>query len=172
MQDDLGIRREQARVAAGVIAVMVGVQDVADRLIADRLHFGEDLRAVLRELVVDQHDAFRRRHHRDIAAVTDDHVQVIGHLLHSELRGLRILRPGEPKSGKTGNGQKKARKSGVSREHVETIAQDPQPALAYFVFASMISVASRSSPVAADQVRISSRRPDTRLGASRSTRRS
>ena len=59
-RDDLRTRRLDPGVAAGVITVMVSVDDVADRLIRHRFEHRQDIGGVLLELVVDQHHAFAR----------------------------------------------------------------------------------------------------------------
>ena len=55
LDDDLHRRRKEL-VAAGVVAVGVGVDDVGDRLVGDGLHLIEDRLAVVGEFGVNQHD--------------------------------------------------------------------------------------------------------------------
>ena len=77
-RDDLGPGRLHPGVAAGVITVMVGVDDVANRLIRHRLEHRQDIGRVHFELVIDQHHAFvgdeRRRVARDERIVDDEQV--------------------------------------------------------------------------------------------------
>ena len=85
--------RQQRLVAAGVIAVLVRVQNIADRLVGNRFHLGQNVRGVLREFIVHEDYPFAGRQHRDIAAIADDHVQILGDLLHGQRLSLRRLRP-------------------------------------------------------------------------------
>ena len=83
MDHNLGRRiRQHERVAAGMVAVLMSVQDVFDRLVADAFHLGQNLRPILLEFVVHQQDAFVGRQHGHVATgVVHDHPQMIGHLL-------------------------------------------------------------------------------------------
>jgi hypothetical protein len=92
VQDDLGVLVEHLLVAAGVVAVMMRVEDVADRLIGDALHLGDDLRIIALEFVVHQDHAFGRRVDGDVAAVAHDHVQVVGNFLDRQVGGRLLLR--------------------------------------------------------------------------------
>lgn len=84
---------------ARVVAVVMGIDDIADRLIGDRFHLRPDLRTILLKLIVHQNDAFAGGHHRHVSAVSDDDVEALGHLLHRQ--GLpRRLRPRQPHSGR------------------------------------------------------------------------
>ena len=98
LDDDLGIRRKERRVAPGVIAVLVRVQHVADRLFGHGFDLREDLRAILRKFVVHQNHAFAGGHHGDVAAAADDDIQIFRHLLHGELSRRLVLRPANPES--------------------------------------------------------------------------
>ncbi len=94
MDQNLSRRVHQhERISARVIAVLVGIQDVFDRLVADGLHLRQDLRAVLVELVIHQQHALAGGHHRDVAATAcHQHPQVVGHLLDVERLLWRLLR--------------------------------------------------------------------------------
>jgi hypothetical protein len=98
VQDDFGVGGEHGLIAAGVVPVVMRVEDEADRLVADALHLGQNLRVVLRELVVDQEHALVRGQHGDVAAAADDDVEAVGDLFERELGGLLVLRPGKPKA--------------------------------------------------------------------------
>ena len=58
----------QVLVAAGVVAMPMGVDDEADRLVAQLPDGGENLLAERRELIVDQIHAIRPGRHPDVAA--------------------------------------------------------------------------------------------------------
>ena len=81
MHQDLG-RLQELRVAAGVIAVLVRVQQVLDRLGRYALHFGDDVAVQRRDLRVDDDDPFVRHADGDVAArggavVAGDDVQPV-----------------------------------------------------------------------------------------------
>ena len=75
VRDDLG-NRQHLEVAAGVVVVLVGVEDVAQRPVGNRLDLGEDVGVVAIEHVVDQDHPFRRHVESDVASLTRDHVQL------------------------------------------------------------------------------------------------
>ena len=56
VRDDLG-DRQHLEVAAGVVVVLMRVDDVTQRLVGDRLDLREDVGMVAVEHVVNQHDA-------------------------------------------------------------------------------------------------------------------
>ena len=57
--------------------MIVRVDDVLHRLLADRFDLREDGIVIVFELVVDQNDAFAGNEHRDIAAIAFDLVEVV-----------------------------------------------------------------------------------------------
>ena len=74
VDDDLGRRCHQRFVAAGMVGVLMGVEDVADGLVADGFHFSNDFGCVRGELIIHQQDALRGWHGCDISTVADDDV--------------------------------------------------------------------------------------------------
>ena len=95
--DDLGNRQHQ-RVAAGVVVVLMRVDDVAQGLARQRLHLREDVVVIPVEHVVDENHALARHVERDIAAVARHHVEVVFDFLSLQrprrsLR-LRVHNPG------------------------------------------------------------------------------
>ena len=86
---DLDRGREEV-VAAGVVAVRMGVDDVRHRLVGDRLHLVQDRLAPVGQLGVDEHDAVGSDEHGGVAGTTaGHHVEVVLHLLDG-----RDVRPG------------------------------------------------------------------------------
>ena len=84
------IRRvNEPDVAAGVIAVVVRVDDVADRLVGHLGHPRLDAVDVARELVVDQDDALGRHAHAHVPADPVDVVESVLHRRHAQR--LRLL---------------------------------------------------------------------------------
>ena len=84
--DDLG-RPHEVGVAAGVVAVVVGVQHVADGLVGDAGDLGGDEVVAVRELVVDDDDALIGHPDRDVAAglpavEAGDDVEAVLHLAY------------------------------------------------------------------------------------------
>ena len=77
---DLDAGRE-VLVAADVVAVGVGVDDVGDRLVGHRLHLVHDRLAPVGQLGVDQHDPVGGDEDGRVAAAAGDHPQVVLHLL-------------------------------------------------------------------------------------------
>ena len=63
-------------VAARVVQVSVGIDNVTNRLVGNRLDHCQDLFAILREACVHQKHASVRHRHRDIAARPDQHVHI------------------------------------------------------------------------------------------------
>ncbi len=97
LNDDLCRCGQQRLIAAGVIAMLVRIQHVADGLVADGLHLRQNFRCVLREFVVHQQDAFAGGHGRDVAAVGHDDVKIVRDFLHGQRRPLLLrLRPHQP----------------------------------------------------------------------------
>ena len=76
--------RQQARRAAGVVVVLVGVEDVADRLGSDAPDLREQGVMIAVVHVVDEHHPFTRHVRRDVAALARDHVQVALHPFAAE----------------------------------------------------------------------------------------
>ncbi len=103
VRDDLRNRQHQ-RVAAGMVVVLMRVDDVAQRLIGDRLHLREDVVVVPVEHVVHQNHALGGHQHRDVAAVAGHHIEVVFHLLGLERpRGPLRLRVDDPRRLHGGN---------------------------------------------------------------------
>jgi hypothetical protein len=84
-------------IPARVIAVLVRVQNVLDRLVTDGLHLGQDLRPVLIEFVIHQQNALGGRQDGNITAVAGhDDPEIVGHLLDVERLLRRLpLRPNQ-----------------------------------------------------------------------------
>ena len=75
VRDDVDPKRlAHVRVAARVVAVMVAVQQVLDRLLADRLDAREHVSSLARELVVDDDQARGRHADGDVARLVDQPV--------------------------------------------------------------------------------------------------
>ena len=85
VSDDLRLGQETF-VTARVIAVVMGIENVADRQTRHRFHLVEDLIGIPQELVIDQNDAVLRQQHADVAAVPGDVEEVLFHPLNGELR--------------------------------------------------------------------------------------
>src|SRR5678815_5547407 len=75
MGNDFGDRKH-LHVAAGMIVVLMGVQDITQWLVSDRFDLREDVGVVSVEHVVDENDTFRSDVHCDVAAFTRDHIAV------------------------------------------------------------------------------------------------
>ena len=86
----------EGRVAAGVVAVPVGVEHELELAGARALQRGADLVGERRELVVDDEDAVVARRDADVAARALQHVDVAGDLgrLDLHLREVPLLRRG------------------------------------------------------------------------------
>ncbi len=91
--DDLG-RGHELSVSAAVIGMMMRGEDVFDRLAGDALHLRDDVLVVLIEFVVNQDDAFVGHIHGDVAAVAFNLVQIVLHLIQSQLGRRLALRLG------------------------------------------------------------------------------
>ena len=80
-------------VAARVVQVSVGIDNVANRLVGNRLDRCQDLFAILREACVHQKHASVRHRHRDIAAGPDQHVHIATNLqgVHFRIGGAWAL---------------------------------------------------------------------------------
>ena len=92
---DVGVRHDLDRgreelVAADVVAVGVGVDDVGDRLVGDGLHLVHDRLAPVGQLGVDEHHAVGGDEDGGVAAAAGHHVEVVLDLLD---RGRRRLGP-------------------------------------------------------------------------------
>ena len=73
--------RQHLEVAAGVIVVLVSVDDVTQGLVRHRLDLREDVGMVAVEHVVNQDNALGRRVEGHVATLTRDHVQITLHPL-------------------------------------------------------------------------------------------
>ncbi len=78
-------------VTADVIPMHMGVDDVANRLVADRLDGIQDLRAERRELGVYDHHAVFTGHDRRVPAGADQHVNTVADVDHVLLYGIEVL---------------------------------------------------------------------------------
>ena len=88
-------------VAAAVIGVMVGSNDVSDRLRGDAFHVGNDGVVILLIFVVDQEHAIVRDQHGDIAAVAFDFEEaVLLLLLIVSLGGCVCVQANQPRNKK------------------------------------------------------------------------
>src|SRR5262245_32454646 len=67
MCDDLG-DWQHLEIAAGMVIVLMGVDDVLDRLVCNRLYLSQNVRVVSIEHVVDEDDSIRSDVRRDISA--------------------------------------------------------------------------------------------------------
>ena len=93
MRDDLG-DLDVGGVASGVVAVMVGVEDVSDRPGADPADEILDRVKVLRELVVNQDHALVGDTHADVPTRSEDYVESVLHHLDGEfVLCLHLSRP-------------------------------------------------------------------------------
>jgi hypothetical protein len=105
--DDVG-SREKFGVSAAMVLMVVGIDDVFDRLLGDRLDPRRNGIVVLLKLVVDQDHAFSRNQHGDIAAVALDLIKVVVHLVDGQLRRLALIlcisNPGEQQEQQRGAG--------------------------------------------------------------------
>src|SRR5450759_1733055 len=97
-QDHFGVGRQHGCVAAGVVTVMMRVQHVTDRPVADSLDLGDDARRVLGELIVHHDDAFGGGHDGHIAAGAHDDPQILGDLLDGQRLPRLLLCPGGPEA--------------------------------------------------------------------------
>jgi hypothetical protein len=86
VRDDFDDRKHLG-IAAGVIVVLMRVEDVAERLAGNRLHLRKDVRMVAIEHVVDQDDTFTRDVHGNVAALARNHVQLALHLFQAQWTG-------------------------------------------------------------------------------------
>ena len=116
-QDYFRVGRQHGSVAAGVVAVMMGIQHVANRLVGDGLDLGEDARSVLGELIVHHHDTFAGGHDGNVAAGAHDDPEILRDLLHRERRP-RLLCPGDPEA------RGPAQNQGYPSDHVFTECHD------------------------------------------------
>ncbi len=90
--DDQGALAAQVLVAAGVIAVPVGVEHEADRPGLDRRHRRLDLLGQRRELIVDQEHSVLAGRDPDVAPLPDQHVDARRHRHRLDDDLLRLLR--------------------------------------------------------------------------------
>ena len=81
----------EVRVPAGVVAVIVRVDDEAHRLVGDALQRGLNLVRQRRVLVVDDHDAVLADGRADVAARALQHVDVAGDLGDLDLHFAEVL---------------------------------------------------------------------------------
>ncbi len=88
--DDRAVVAEDL-VPAGVIAVVVRVEDELDRLGGDAVQRLADLRRERRELVVDDDDAVVADRDADVAAGAGEHVHGAGDLRHLDLDLAEVL---------------------------------------------------------------------------------
>ncbi len=97
VRDHLG-QRQHPEIAAGVIVVLVGIDDVAQRLARDGLDLRQDVGVIAMEHVVHEDDPFARHVERDVAALPRDHVQVAAHARRRQRTGwfanLGVTDPG------------------------------------------------------------------------------
>ena len=85
MSNDLRLR-QKTFVAARVIAVVMSIENVANRQTGHRFHLVKDLIGIPQKLVIDQDDAVLCKQHAYVAAVPDDVEEVLFHPLNGELR--------------------------------------------------------------------------------------
>src|SRR5262245_30868784 len=91
MSDDLRDRKH-LHIAARVIVVLMGVDDVPYRMFDDGLNHWQDIRVVSIEHIVYVDDAFIRDIRRNIPALSCDQIQVIFDFLNAQwTRRLRSL---------------------------------------------------------------------------------
>ena len=91
-RDDDGAHLAEVLVAAGVIAVHVGVDDELDRLRRQALDRGGDLVAERRELRVDHEYAIRAEQHADRPALAVERVELVGDLVGLDLDLAEVRR--------------------------------------------------------------------------------
>ena len=97
MRDDLDAAVQNLAVAAGVVGMVMAVQQVLDRLRRDALHLLEHLRDILGKLVVHQDDAFRRDAHGHVSRLVQQ--PVISRTGPATTRRARIERPPDDVQG-------------------------------------------------------------------------
>src|SRR5438067_121759 len=81
--------RQKLRIAAGVIAVRMRVDDVPDGLVGQRLYFGNNIVVITFELIVDKNDTFVREQYGRIAPLAQNDIEIV--LEPLELRRRRRL---------------------------------------------------------------------------------
>ncbi len=92
--DNLGAVLGKRLVAAGVVAVKMGVDEIFDRLVRDRRDRGLDLVMQRREFAVDHDDAVFCNGDRDIAALAFQHIDVVAEIGGLDLDLGKIRRRG------------------------------------------------------------------------------
>src|SRR3954454_25275474 len=91
MSDDGAARLCELLISAGMVKVIVRVQDEAHRLIGDPFERGLDLGSQRSELVVNNDDAIVTDGTPDISARPAQHVDAIGDLLSFNLNFAEVL---------------------------------------------------------------------------------
>ena len=117
VRHDLDRGREEL-IAAVVVAVRVGVDDVRDRLVAHRPHLVQNGLPVVGQLGVHQHHAIGGDVRRRVPAGAGNHVDIAGHLLNRAhaLRG-RGHGPGRRRQGWLLRAQRRPGRAQDARGH-------------------------------------------------------
>ena len=115
LRDDLDGSPQHLFVATGMVAMLVGVEDIFDRFGGDRFDLRHDVCVVALEFVVDNDDAFIGDVVSDVTAIADDHVEVVLYLFERQLsRGLRRLCPGHPRARRKQNSNSTKQQGGFA----------------------------------------------------------
>src|SRR5215475_8682728 len=86
-------------IAAGMIVVLMGIDNVLYRLVGNRLYLSQNVGVVSIEHVVDEHHSFHSDVRRDISTFSRNQVQLVSDSFHAERPGLfRILRVDDPRA--------------------------------------------------------------------------
>src|SRR5580704_18127726 len=106
LSNDGGLLLE-VRVTAGVIGMIVGIDDKAHRLVSDAFQRRLDFVGQGSVLVVDDYDAVVADRSSDVSAGTLDHIDVAGNLcdLHRDFTEVLVLSGGQD-GGKKAGGKK------------------------------------------------------------------
>src|SRR5690606_35240648 len=137
----------QVRVAAGVIAVMMRVDDVADRLVGELPDRGEDLVGERSELRVDDQHAVVADLHGNVAAGPDEHVDIVAHLKRPDLDGVEVLLRADRLRGREQDaGQRGERKHFACKFHLRPPPPIRSPAAAAEKYRASPDTRDTSSP--------------------------
>ena len=99
--DHHGVQVLHLRVAAAVVAMMMRIDDVLDRLVGDLLQLLQDAVVIDIELIVHQKHAFAGNQGRGIARnnVVVDHIEIVFDFDEIQFRRRRPLSVGHPQAG-------------------------------------------------------------------------
>ena len=110
----LDAHRQHLRIPTGVIPVLVRINDIADRLIGERLYLGQNAVVIPIVLVIDQNHTIPRDRDRDISASAThlwyrrDLIEILPDLVQLQISMNRLLGARDPDAAQQNHAQAKS----------------------------------------------------------------